>query len=70
MRSLGYELCGEVPDLWFKAQVRPDDSFKYYKYVLLYVDESLEISHDDTAALDQMDKLFMMKKVSIGDLDI
>ena len=70
MRLLGYETCRTDPDLWFKAQVRSDNGFEYYAYVLLYVDDSLAISHDDMAALDRMDKFFMMKKVSIGDPDI
>ena len=34
------------------------------------MDDILAISHDDTAALDQMDKFFMMKKGSIGYPDI
>ena len=70
MRLLGYEPCRADPDLWFKAQVRPNDSFEYYEYVLLYVDDSLAISHDAMAALDRMDKFFMIKKGSIGDPDI
>ena len=70
MRLLGYEPCRADPDLWFKAQVRPNDGFEYYEYVLLYVDDSLGISHDAMDALDQMDKFFMMRKGSIGDPDI
>ena len=31
MRLLGYELCRADPDLWLKAQVRPDNSFEYYE---------------------------------------
>ena len=31
MQLLGYEPCSADPDLWFKAQVRPDDSFEYYE---------------------------------------
>ena len=34
------------------------------------MDDSLAISHDAIAALDRMDKFFMMKKGSIGDPDI
>ena len=30
MRLIGYEPCRADPDLWFKAQVRLDDSFEYY----------------------------------------
>ena len=36
----------------------------------MYVDDSLAISHDAMDALDRMYKLFVMKKVSIGDPDI
>ena len=35
MRLLGYEPCRADPDLWFKAQVRPDEDFEYYECVLL-----------------------------------
>ena len=70
MRLLGYEPCRAETALWFKAQVRPDDDFEYYENVLLYLDDSLEISHDAIAALDRMDKFLMMKKGSIGDPDI
>ena len=70
MCLLGYEPCRADPDLWFKAQVRPDNIFEYYEYVLLYVDDSLAISHDATAALDWMEKFFMMKKGSIRYPDI
>ena len=48
----------------------PDDGFEYYEHVLLYVDNSLAISHDAMAALDQMDNFFVMKKGSIGYPDI
>ena len=70
MRLLGCEPCRADPDLWFKAQVRPDNGYEYYEYVLIYVDDSLAISHDATAALDRMEKFFMMKKGSIGYPDI
>ena len=70
MCLLGYETCRADPDLWFKAQVRPDNGYEYYEYVLIYVDDSLAISHDAMAALDWMDKFCMTKKGSIGDPDI
>ena len=70
MRLLGYEPFRADPDLWFKAQLCPNNGFEYYEYFLLYVDGSLVISHDAMAALDWMDKFFMMKKGSIEDSDI
>jgi hypothetical protein len=70
MRHLGYQLCLADPDLWFKAEVQPDDGFKYYAYVLLYVDNCMAIGHDPLTVLNQLDKFFTMKKGSIGDPDI
>ena len=70
MRTMGFEPCKADPDLWFRLGTRPDDGFKYYKYVLLYVDDCLAISHDATSVLKQLDKYFQMKPGSIGDPDI
>ena len=67
MRSIGYTPCKADPDLWFKPMVRPDDGFKYYAYVLLYVDDVLCMGHDARAQLAEIDKFFMMKKESMED---
>jgi len=70
MRTLGYKPCLADADLWFKPVVRPDDGFKCYSYILIYVDDILAIHHDATKALCDIDKFFPMKKGSIGDPDI
>ena len=70
MRTMGFESCKADPDLWFRPATRPDDGFKYYEYVLLYVDDCLAISHDAISVLKQLDKYFQMKPGSIGDPDI
>ena len=67
MRHLGYKPCRADPDLWMKPMVRPDDGFRYWAYILLYVDDCLAIHHDATSALEQLDKYFQMKPGSIGD---
>jgi hypothetical protein len=46
MQMIGYQSCKADPDLWYKAMDRPEDGFKYYGYVLLYVDDCLCINHD------------------------
>ena len=66
MRHIGYEPCRADPDLWFKAVIRPDDGFKYYAYILLYVDDALAVHHDAMAALIELDHYFKMKPGSIG----
>ena len=70
MRTLGYTSSKGDPDLWFRAKTRPSDNLRYYEYVLLYVDDCLCVSHDATAALQELDRYFPMKKGSIGDPDI
>jgi len=70
MRQLGYQPCLADPDLWMKPVVRPDDGFKYFAYILLYVDDCLCIHHDAVTALQELDKFFQMKHGSIGDPDI
>lgn len=55
--------------MWYKAETRPD-GFKYYAYVLLYVDDALSIHHDGTEVLRQIDFYFRMKPGSIGDPDM
>ena len=35
---MGYTSCKADPDLWMKKELRPDDNFKYYSYILVYVD--------------------------------
>jgi hypothetical protein len=41
MPQMGYTSCKADPDLWYKAETRPDDNFKYYAYILCHVDDIL-----------------------------
>jgi hypothetical protein len=34
MRQMGYISCKADPNLWYKAETRPADSFRYYAYIL------------------------------------
>ena len=70
MRMLDYKPCLDDPDVWMKAETRPADNFRYYSYVLLYVDDALAIHHDAEQTLRRIDKYFPMKPKSIGDPDI
>ena len=53
-----------------QADVHPSDGFKYYPYVLLYVDNILVVHHDAEDVLLQLDKYFKMKLGSIGNPDV
>jgi Reverse transcriptase (RNA-dependent DNA polymerase) len=52
MRHLGYDLCLADPDVWMMPKTREDDSFEYYSYVLMYVDDILMVSHDHDTEKD------------------
>lgn len=70
MRHMGYTSCKADPDLWFKAETRPDDSVLYYAYILCYVDDILCIHHDALSVLTEIDKYMPLKPTSVGDPDI
>ena len=70
MHHLGYKSCLADPELWYKPDVREEDRFKYYSYVLHYVDDCLCIHHSAEEELNKIDKVFKMKAGSIGDPDI
>ena len=53
-----------------KREVRPDDNFFYYSYILCYVDDILVVHHAPKGILDEIDKFFKLKPASIGDPDI
>ena len=70
MRQMGYTSCKADPDLWYKAETRPNDDAKYYAYILVYVDDILCIHHDALSVLDRINKCLPLKPTSVGDPDI
>ena len=49
---------------------RPLEEFQYYAYLLLYVNDILEIHHDDEAAIKEIGRFFKMKPGLVRDTDI
>ena len=70
MRQIGYTSCKADPDLWYKAETRPDDNFKHYAYILCYVDNILVIHHNPMTILDKINGYMLLKPSSVGDPDI
>ena len=70
MRQIGYTSCKADPDLWLKEETRPDDGFRYYSYILCYVDDILCIHHDAMTILKKIDRYLPLKPSSDGDPDI
>jgi hypothetical protein len=53
-----------------KEELRPDDNFKYYSYILVYVDDILVVHHDAMSVLAQINNYLPLKPSSVGDPDI
>ena len=53
-----------------KAEIRPDDNFKYYSYILCYVDDILVVHHDAMSILAQINSYLPLKLSLVGDPDI
>lgn len=70
MRQMGYTSCKADPDLWYKAETRPTDNFRYYAYILCYVDDILCMHHDPMTILDRINGYMPLKPSSVGDPDI
>jgi hypothetical protein len=70
MRQMGYISCKADPDLWYKAETRPTDNFRYYAYILCYVDDILCVHQDPMSVLNLINGYMPLKPSSIGDPDI
>ena len=48
-----------------KKAVKPN-GFKYWEYLLVFVDDILLVSHDTTATMDALKKIYRLKEDSVG----
>ncbi len=70
MRQMGYTSCKADPDLWYKAETRPADNFRYYAYILYNVDNILCIHHNPMSVLNLINGYMPLKPSLVGDSDI
>jgi hypothetical protein len=70
MHQMGYTSCKADPDLWYKAETRPADSFMYYAYILCYVDDILCVHHVPMSVLNLINGYMPLKPSSVGDPNI
>jgi hypothetical protein len=70
MHQMGYTSCKADPDLWYKAETRPADNFRYYAYILCYVDNILCVHHDPMSVLILINGYMPLKPLLVGDPDI
>jgi hypothetical protein len=70
MRQMDYTSCKADPALWYKAETRPADNFRYYAYILCYVDDILCVHNDPMSVLDLINGYMPLKPSLVGDPDI
>ena len=66
MWELAYHFCDVDPDLWMKAEYRPEDKLEHYSYILCYVDEILCIHHDLDDVINKLNGYVSLKLGSGG----
>ncbi len=70
MRQMDYTSCKADPDLWYMAETRSADNFRYYAYILCYVDDILSIHHNPISVLNLINGYMPLKPSLVGDPDI
>jgi len=63
--ELGYKSTRADPDIWLRADVKPN-GLQYYEMLLVYVDDILLISHQPSRTMLEIQQLYQLKDDSIG----
>ena len=58
--DLGYQPSEADPDVWMRPAIK-DKGFKYWEYILVYVDDVLVISHNPATTMDGIKSKFKLK---------
>ena len=67
--DLGYTPSLADPDVWMRAAMK-DDGFRYWEYVLCYVDDVLSISHNPTRTMKGIQTRFKIKNDKMEEPEI
>ena len=65
LQDLGFTSSLADPDVWYKEATKPD-GFRYYEYVLIYVDDILVLSHQPKLFMNALGALYHLKEGSVG----
>jgi len=60
LQQLGYKSCLADPDVWYRPAVK-ENGFKYYEYVLVYVDDLLVLSHQGDKTMKALEDFYRLK---------
>ena len=69
LREAGFESSKADPDVWMRPNTKPD-GFQYYEYVLMYVDDTLAVSHDPKRIMDHLASKYTLKPGSVKEPDV
>jgi hypothetical protein len=61
MHDIGFKPTRADPDVWIRPAIKPD-GYKYYEYVLIYVDDILCCSHKAKDIMDTLAGLYRLKE--------
>ena len=65
LTEMGFESCHLAdPDVWHHP-AETADGFRYYKYILVYVDDILSISKSPREVLEKLGKIYQLKNDEI-----
>ena len=66
MQKLGYQSRIVDPDMWIKAEYRPENELEYYSFILCYVDDILCTHHDPDNVLNKLNGYMPLKPSLVG----
>jgi hypothetical protein len=69
LNDLGFRSSLADPDVCMRPGTKPC-GFKYWEYILVYVDDILFISHDPKRTMYVLEKLYRIKEGSVGTTNI
>ena len=65
-----YQSCNADPDLWIKAEYRPEDKLAYYSYILCYADDILCVHYDPDNVFNKLNGYVPLKSGLVGSFDM
>ena len=66
LSDLGYTSSKADPDVWLKAETKPNGD-EYYSYVLVYVDDVLHLHYNPDLFMNALEKIYRLKENSTGE---
>lgn len=61
IHAIGFTPSLADPDIWYRAASKPDGT-KYYKYLIIYVDDILVLSHCPRDVMKMFSKIYRLKE--------